>query len=228
MFGRREGYDYIEQHSDLDPTEVITGGTSSHDFAQDAAGTYTLVCEVPYYYDPRIEDVTVTDRIRRNVVLEGLETGRALQHQLETMYRAVEPLLTQQSPFREAVGEAVANLEAKASWAKTDPELQRSATEAEIFDNMVGPRFYRLLMLGMYLRLLGVETAYGGSRDRLRGLAAAAEDAEAFFRQWHDDTLSELNYQVIPIQKLVWVQLGSALYTARAIEEDLADPADPR
>ena len=230
MFGRREGYDYIEQHSDLDPTEVITGGTSSHDFAQDTAGTYTLVCEVPYYYDPRIEDVTVTGRTRRDVVLEGLETDRAFQHQLETMYRAVEPLLTQQSPFREAVAEAVArgraNLEAKTSWAKTDPELQRSATEAEIFDNMVGPRFYRLLMLGMHLRLLGVEKAYGGSRDRLRGLAAAAEDAEAFFRQWHDDTLSELNYQVIPIQKLVRVQLGSALYTARAIEEGLTDPAD--
>ncbi|MFO8059318.1 MAG: M14 family zinc carboxypeptidase [Bacillota bacterium] len=230
MIGRREGYDYLEENSDVDPAEVISGGTSSHDFAQEVAGTYTLVCEVPYYYDPRIDDATEADCTRREAVLEGIRIESEFQGRLESAYREVEPVLTRPSPFREAIEEAVekgrAGIEAKESWARSDPGLDRPATRAEVFDSVARPRFYRLLILGMYLRLLRIERAFGGARPRTRRLELATAGAEEFFQQWHRATLSDLDCQVIPIQKLVRVQLGSALYTASAVADNLTEPAD--
>lgn len=228
MFGRREGYDYLEQNSDRDPAEVVTGGTSSHDYAQALAGTYTLVCEVPYYYDPRVDDTTPTGLSRREVVLEGLELEREFQHNLEGMYRAVEPLLGFPCPFRDSVADAVlrggARLDARESWARSDPGLERLATRAEVFDNTVSSRFYRLLMLGMYLRLIRVEAAYGGSSSRLGRLKKAGEEGERAFAEWNESLLERVDCQVIPIEKLVRVQLGSALYSAAAVMENRVAP----
>jgi len=51
-----ETYDFLKKHTKKDPAKIINHGTSSDDYARRVANTFTLVCEIPYYFDERITD----------------------------------------------------------------------------------------------------------------------------------------------------------------------------
>jgi hypothetical protein len=100
---------------------------------------------------------------------------------------------------------------AQENWARTDPKTAEVATVAEKFDSLVIHRFYRLFSLGMFVRMLDTQIAATGESS---SLSSAREAAEAAFEARSAELGAELDYTVIPIQKLVCVQLGSALLAA--------------
>ena len=62
MLGVKAHYDYLEKFAPgKDPATMITSGTSSDEYANRDGVTRTraLVNEMPYFYDPRIEDTGV-------------------------------------------------------------------------------------------------------------------------------------------------------------------------
>lgn len=63
-----EAYEFLKKHTKKDPAKIINYGTSSDDYARRVAESFTLVCEMPYYFDPRIEDTSESDVIRREAV----------------------------------------------------------------------------------------------------------------------------------------------------------------
>jgi hypothetical protein len=73
-------------------------------------------------------------------------------------------------------------------------------------------RFYRLLSLGMFVRLLEAQVAATGESPIL---ARALAKARSLFEERSSVLEAELEYSIIPIQKLVRVQLGSALLAAQ-------------
>jgi len=106
---------------------------------------------------------------------------------------------------------SLAELAAEENWARANPSTAEVATVAEKFDSLVIHRFYRLPGLGMFVRLLDAQIAATGESS---SLSSAREAARAAFEARAAGLEAELDYTVVPIQKLVRVQLGSALLAA--------------
>jgi hypothetical protein len=101
--------------------------------------------------------------------------------------------------------------EAERNWAMTNPETERPATVAECFSNNESVQFYRLLGLGTLVRMLEGQIAIGNGTPEIREHLKAARET---FNAWSDKLENALDYRVVPIRKLVAVQLGAALATA--------------
>jgi hypothetical protein len=88
------------------------------------------------------------------------------------------------------------------------PETEQYATVAELFDNRHVSRFYSVLSLGVFLRMIEIETETSGKQPLLEDAHKNIQDE---FNRLAGDLEVTLNYSVIPIRKLVQVQLGSTL-----------------
>jgi hypothetical protein len=208
-------YDFLKEQTGKDPAEILKGGTSSMDYASRFCDPFGLVCEVPYFYNVAIHDTSPSDMVRRDAILQGLARAKVELEVLQEQYDAAKEELNVSSPFRVAVEETLRtwpeHMAAQENWARTDPKTQRQATVAEKLDSLVIGRFYRLLSLGMFVRLLETQIAATGESP---ALAAALAEGTALFAESSGALEAELDYSVIPIQRLVRVQLGSALLAA--------------
>lgn len=219
MLTAQETYDHLEKNGIPDPAAVIQSGASSADYAQ-RYGTFTLVVEMPYFDDPRVNDQTVTDAIRREVILQKLQASDEFDAWIVSRLDEVRDHLRLQTPIRTAV-EAFLSMgkhwrEADRQWAQQAEETNRPATQAELFSNLLESRFYSLLVLGMFARMMDDEivhanpsaaivTARDEARSRLEELGAALE--------------RDLKYRVLPIRSLVGVQACAGLAAARFVRE---------
>jgi hypothetical protein len=203
----------LKKHSKKDPAEIINFGTSSDDYARRVAGSFTLVCEMPYYYDSRISDTSESDVVRRDAVLYGLKVAEERYAFVKKTYLDVKESLRnhgEKKPFIDAIEDSLKrfpdSIAAQKHWARTDPKLKRKATVAEKFDSHVLSLFYNLLSIGMLYRCIkntGNDRAEEKALQRIHNVNAAL--------------MKQLSYKVIPIRSLVRVQLGSALATAEYI-----------
>ncbi len=210
-----ELYDFLKEQTGSDPAEIIPSGTSSFDYARLFGDPFCLVCEMPYFYNPAIHDTSASDMTRRDTILQGIEQARKYVDFVQEQYDAVKDKLTVSSPFRFTIEESLRtflkHMEAQENWAKTDPQTEKVATVAAKFDSLVVGGFYRLLNLGMFVRMLEVQIEATGESPALRSTLENARDA---FETFSVELDAKLDYDVIPIQKLVRVQLGSALLAA--------------
>lgn len=208
-----EGYDYMEDNG-ADMSNYSHGGSSTEYAAP--YGTLTLVTEMAYYDDPRVNDQTVSDTNRRQAILAGLDLSDEGYQVTHGHLEAVREDLRTKSAFESAVSAFMKlQRESKAAqrhWAETDPATDRPATVAELFSSNQELRFYRLLTLGMLVRMLEGEAAIGNGTPAIR---RHLEEALATFEQWAGELESDLNVRVVPIRKLVAVQLGAILAAAR-------------
>jgi len=208
-------YDYLEKHTDTDPAEIIGGGTLSFEYARRFCDPFTLICEMPYFYHPAISDTSPSDTQRREARLQSIAERRASVEYLTALYESVREGLTAPSLFRDAIEEDLRTTEtelaAEEEWVRADPKADGMATVAEAFDSLTIQKYYRQTMLGMFIRMIEAEILAGGPRPALR---AAQERAQADFDRRAAALEAEIDYTVIPIQKLVRVQLGSGLLAA--------------
>ncbi|MEE9514154.1 MAG: hypothetical protein V3V46_08750, partial [Anaerolineales bacterium] len=210
-----EEYDYLDEHSDTDPAEIISGGTLSFEYARRFCDPFTLICEMPYFYNAAINDASPSDMLRRDALLQAIDESRASVEFLYKLYHAVKGELTVPSPFRDAIEEYLRTsdeeLAVEEQWVRTNSGTAVTATVAEKFDSLVIHKYYRLTMLSMFLRMLDVQiTSRGASPTLISTREVAREDFETRAVALE----AEIDYSVIPIQKLVRVQLGSALLAA--------------
>ena len=219
MVSTPEYYDYLEKHLDKDPAEVIKSGTDSFDYARRFnKDVFELVTEVPYYYDPRIEDLSETEIIRRKAVLDNLEEAKKHYDWLIKKYSSIKDKLKLDTRFRESFEYFISvmpdSIKAEENWAKKAPELERKATVAEVFDNYQVSQFYRLLTLGIFYRMIKAEVESGNDGV----LSDLLEEVEGELEERAKKLEKELNYTVIPVKKLVAIQLAAGLYTALYIQ----------
>ncbi len=206
-----ESYDYLAENTDKDPAEIIRSGASSFGYASRFCDPFTLVCELPYFYDPRIDDLGESDVIRRDAVLDRLEQSETLFKAVQAEYDKVSGLLSKMTSLRTAVENFLetlpAGIQAERTFASKNPEMERKATVAELFDSQAVHPFYHLLLVGMVLRVFDEENQ--ARSDTVFGDAWNAVDE--IFRTHHDAVVANLNYEVIPIRNLVGMQLGAGL-----------------
>ncbi len=205
-----ESYDFLKKHTKKDPAEIIKHGTSSDDYARRVAETFTLVCEMPYYYDPRIGDTSESELMRRDAVLYGIKLAKERYDFIKEKYSKVKASLggrRNKRPFMDAIEEFLRrfpdSIEAQKHWARTDPEVERKAIVAEKFDSEVISLFYGLLAFGMLYRCVK------GTRNE-----SVEEEVLQQITKTNEELEKQLSYKVIPIRSLVRVQLGSALLAA--------------
>lgn len=212
-----DGYDYMEANG-ADLSDHGQGGSSA-EYAEQY-GTQTLVIEMAYYDDPRVNDRSVSEVNRRDAILASLDYSDAVWNGVMTQYEAAKPYLRTNSTFERAIAGFIKQMaphrQAQRTWAETDPSTDRPATVAELFSSDQETRFYTNLIQGMVVRMLAGEVATGNSapvvRQQLTAAQAAFDDAATALE-------ARLDYRAVPIRKLVAVQLGAVLAAAQNLAE---------
>ncbi|KKK37433.1 hypothetical protein WQ57_13330 [Mesobacillus campisalis] len=217
-----QAYDFIEQFTGETP--MINNGTSSSDYASRVStDCVTLLTELPYFFDSRIEDMSESDMTRKEAILQSVEMSQAHFGLLDKLLGEVRSFITDGNPFVKLVDEVVQNVlggsEAKISWAESTLEFEQPAKVAEVFDNLYAAKFYNGLYLGLTVRACEYELErLQGSGNRDEGailvVKEAHEKGQQFLKEYCEALENELNYHFIPIQKLVKVQVESGLVVA--------------
>jgi hypothetical protein len=211
-------YDFYEGNG-INPLEAYQGGASSAEYSS-KYGTFGLVVEMPYYDDPRVNDMTPTTTTRREAILASLDAQNEFTGWTEARLAEIKPELTLDTLFHRAVmAMASGNKEqrdAQRQWAQTAEETARPATQAEVFSSKYSMRFYELLVFGMFIRMLEAEIAAGNSSVRI---AEIVPEAKARLEAYGAKLEGELNYRVLPIRSLVGVQLCAGLATAAYLRD---------
>lgn len=224
MVSVKDYYDFLESQG-LNPAEVIRHGGSSYDYARELnPSVVELVTEVPYLYDPRIEDVSESDIIRRDAVLESIKWREEIYSFIRDIWSRIQELKRGVDICSEAglliesieyfIETAPKAIEAERRWALKDPGLSRRATIAEVFDSLYIRRFYSLLLVGMMRRLLRILEEESGVGE----LRRVGEEVDMRFKEILEFLEKERRYSVIDIGKLVKIQLAAGLYTALYVQ----------
>ena len=220
------GYDYLEGNG-VDPATSALAGASSFEYSE-PYDTFSIITEVAYYDDPRVNDQTPSSVLRRDAILQGLDLADEGGKTLRAAFDAVAKDLKGRSPFQHSVdwwADLGKSREAERNWAKTSSETERPATVAELFSSIQQTQFYRLLGLGMLLRMLEGEIAIGNGTPAIRTQLA---ESTRVFEAWADRLENALQMRALPIRKLVAVQLGAVLAAAEYLAGQRGDaPATP-
>ena len=200
LFGIDATYDYLAESLGTDPAPVIGAGTSSDDWLGRLGKVFSLVCELPYYTAPGLEDTRPAGCTRRGAVLTGLARVEAIHAECARSFTGLDPpdhRLTRS--VADYVAKTPKRLAAERAHAGT-PAYAREATRAEALDATVCRIFYHMLYLGEVYRLaemVGKHTLAESLRGRVAELAAEIECASAL--------------RVLPLRRLVAVQAGAGL-----------------
>jgi hypothetical protein len=210
-----EEYDWMEKFSPTPPEKILNSGESSDDYIKEKYHCLTANCELPYFYDPKIEDTRPSDMTRAEAVLKSLEYEKALFSSLKDNYQKVKPLLTSRSLFIDTIKEVLRTgenqIETAENAVKSGNEYKRQATMAEKWDALNLRKFQTLLFIGQFVRLLENEKAQVGEKFPSE-LQKILDESMAEFDKKAAEAESVLSYTVIPIKKLASVQLLTALY----------------
>jgi len=173
---------------------------------------------MPYYYDERVTDDSPSDVERREAVLGGIERGEKFYRFLKPRFDKISVKANKSSRLYAAVSDHLENFEKRNAprrkHAETTEEYEGKATVAQEFDSRVSTKFYSMLRMGMALRVADQALATGPDRK----LETAREEIHGRLLETNDAVMKEAEIEVIPIQKLVRIQLGSGLMIAEHLK----------
>lgn len=225
--GSEESYDYYEKFLGEVPEGMLTCGTDSSSYAKRKGDTVTLVTELPYFYDPRIEDTSESDISRRDAILKSCEYSLELNNIIKDTVDDIKDYIPKDNPFMLVLENQIQSgtdyIEAEKKWAQEGKEeFLRKAKVSEAFDNLLVTRFYHMLSLGMLIRVCEYELERMDDSDNKKkdALEKSKEKSEERLKNLSDVLEEKINYSVIPIQKLIRVQLESGLIVANHIKDN--------
>ncbi|MFX1316674.1 MAG: M14 family zinc carboxypeptidase [Promethearchaeota archaeon] len=215
LFGIRESYDFYEENGVKDPQELINCGTSSDDYLKRATNGqgFTLVCEMPYFYDKTLDNDSLSDYNRREKILDFLNYYKEIHQYAKIKFDYIKKYCDPTSRIYTSTVDFVdkfrQRIEPEIQYAKTAEKYEGKATIAQAFDTMVASHYYSSLRLAMLGRLCEeIMLSHPEVKDRIYQVKS---ELDLRVHQIIDDVLKQTDFEVIPIQKLVKVQIGSAL-----------------
>jgi hypothetical protein len=209
LFGIAETYDYMATTLHEDPAPLIEAGTCSEDWLRRLGGDpFALVCELPYYTAPALDDTTPAGCSRRDAIVRGLAAAEAIHAQVADTFNAIgaapDHRLTRS--VAEYVRKAPKRLMAERAHAAAD-EFSQEATGAQLCDATLCTPFHHLLYLGEAARVAA-----------LAGASALAERVDATLETLAGDLVRTSALRVLPIRPLVSVQAGAGLLALAAAD----------
>ena len=222
MIGSTDNYDYMEKYIPDQPTEqLMRGGSCSYEYATRDGNQKVamLVTEMPYYMDPRVSDMSLSDKTRGEVVLEGCKLTMKDFDFWKPIYDDIARYMHQDNQFflasKERSGSG-SDFVAKENWVKADTSMKEKATVCQVFDNLLSNRFYSNLGIVLLRRACDDELAREGICKETASILKEAR--EKLYEKECQNLASleaELNYSVVPISHLVKVQLECGLLYAQ-------------
>ncbi len=210
LFGVQERYDYLARNLEEDPAASIDGGTSTDDYLKALTAGFTLVCEVPYYFDPVLQDASPAGLSRREAMLQGVFRVDSIYHDVREYFGIVGRGAPRDRLYR-SVDDYVKRAPKQLAALKHEveaPQYAREATRAEAFDSTVCRVFHHMLYLGEVYRL---------------AVARGSEEVARIVRRRLEDISSQIatqsDVQAVPLQKVVAVQVGAGLHALAAWKE---------
>ncbi len=217
MFGVQAQYDFAESIGLENPQDIIKTGTSSFDYLKSNVSeeSFTLVCEMPYFYHKSIEDTSLTEFERRDLRLKSIEYVKNIYKHSKINFRHIRKFCDKSTRIYTAIADYIRRtgpmLELGIADAKTSPMYEGKATVSQAFDSNISSRYYSLLTISMIVRLC--EEAISNHSENKAEIVIIKNDLEKWIEQKINEILSGIKFEVIPIQKLVRVQIGSAFIT---------------
>ncbi len=209
-------YDYLEKYSGKDPATIRKYGAGVWDYAMRVSNTFTIICEVPYIFNEKISDKTPTTITKRMAVLRSVETSEEIYNLVKERYDRLENLLDPESSFYDVVTEYIkchkSMLDAKKNWAETNRSLNVPATVSEVFEKVVIEKYKGLEMVGQFIRLLdeSIRRCASEKSKLQKERSLLLMELKRLNKEANKDT----KFEVVPIQKLVRIQVGTALHAA--------------
>lgn len=225
--GIRQNYDYLEKYGVENPEENLKVGTCSADYAMEKYGSFTLLTELPYFYDERIKDLSESDISRKDAILSNLGFSDESDKFITQTLLDIKNFTSEDNPFRLALEAFTDNDDGNAATRKMvmqDPLYTKKATVAEKFDNQLVSKFYKMLSYGMLVRLSEselekLEEIAEKDTEKIEALEKAYENASSHLQKLSDHLEKEINYQVVPIRNLVAIQLECGLLLAEYLQK---------
>ncbi len=218
----KDEYDYLENYGAENIEKIIKVGTCSADYAKTKYGSFTLLTELPYFYDQRILDTSETEITRGECIREAIEKSREYDAYIRDSLARSGKFMSEKNPFKlalEAFTDNEESDEAEIRMTLEDPKFEKPATVAEEFDNRWVRLFYRSLSFGLLVRANETEIQKAHSPEAMRILKAEFESAHRRLKELCDLLEENLDYTVIPIRKLVAIQLECGLLTAKYLSK---------
>ncbi len=202
-------YDFYEKFAPGSPADMMMGGECSASYAGPEAAL--LVTELPYFYDSRVDSQKELGYPRKTAVLKKIDITAAHAAHLGKYYDAMKPHYSADNPFPGMLGMylriAGGDLESQRVFIEQDERFQAPCKECEAFSNVQMTCFYQLLNWGLMVRSVEFELERKGDP----AIAKVKEETEEILKREAAALERELDYEVIPIKKLVGVQLESGL-----------------
>ncbi|MDF2673729.1 MAG: peptidase [Clostridiales bacterium] len=215
-------YDYMEKYGGGLPEMTATCGTSSSDYVNTVCKCVSMMAELPYFSDPRIEDLSQINKTRRESALENLRLSQQHYSFLKSQWTKVSCFFGEGNPFPKFVESCIegadSNVIARQNQLK-DSEFDRPATVSEEFDNLYGTRIFECLNLALAIRACDYELTRENieNENTLIEVRAAIDFELMKMCEWLE---SNVKYEVISIKRLVSVQTESALLAAKYVVKE--------
>lgn len=216
-YGVTDEYEFLLKTLTSDPAARINYGTDCYEYIKRMYDGFSLTCELPHFYDRKIMDTTPTVTKRRDVVLQSLRAEVDTRKLIQKVLAETRELLQVNSRIFRSVNNflnQVSEVEQTTQAYSKDGAFERPATVAEVFDMTVLKKFSQMPVLGMVARLLKeAETRTGNHK-----LAQLNNTVRSRMAQLNNAILQESSPQAIPIEKLVRIQLQSAIVCLKHLE----------
>lgn len=222
----RDNYDYLEQNGAKEIGKRIKTGTCSADYGEEVCGAFTLLTELPYFFDKRISDMSESKAIRRDVAEEKLNCEEQYNNSITALINESEAYIDKQNPFMVTLRDFASpkRNDATRKMISVNPAFAKHATIAEEFSNLLVAKFYKLLQFGMLVRMHESELENmkkTGEEDPCKraALECGMQKALTMFNELAEYLEAEIHYEVVPIRKLVAIQLESGLLTMQYLKD---------
>jgi hypothetical protein len=208
LFGAREQYDFLANSLRTDPAPYLVTGTSSDDYLKQLVPeSLSLVCELPYFTDPVLEDDSPSGISRREAMAEGMRRTEETLRVLETHFLALQNSLPRNRLFR-SVAEYLRRTPKRLAAQRAtiaEPAYAQEASRAQAFDARVCRSFHVVLYLGELYRLAKEIGEEGRAEEMRVHIATRTEQISA-----------ESEIRTLPLRQLVSLQVMSGLLTMQA------------
>lgn len=216
ILSTQDEYDYYEKYGAEHPEQLIKYGTCSAEYAKSKYDSFTMLTELPYFFNEKITDLSETEIERGEAIRENLNNYREFEKFVVASLERSKPYVDEKNQFKlalEAFTGNDGNIDAMIKQTYEDPAFSRKATVAEEFDNKWMSQFGRMLTLGLLIRLNESELENASSEGK-KVLEAEKEAAEKKLTEISDFLEKNMDYGVVPIKKLVSIQTECGLIVA--------------
>ena len=221
-----DSYDYYESYGEEHPERLCCTGDCSAVYGKEKCGAFTLLTELPYFFNPAICDLSESDMLRRDANLYALDYRKEMREFAAETMKIAWHYIDPENPFKFAMNgfNSISDDSATRKMLLTNPEYQKNATVAEKFSNINLQPFFSCLTLCLYTRAHEMELEQMEARgenkpEKKEALAKAFHLFEDMLLEKAAEAEKNLKYEIVPIQKLIRIQLESGLLVASKIRE---------